>query len=85
VGGYNPRKVNVRGGKKGSSWSRHAGGLAIDIDPAKNPYKNPGFTGSLPTWVGDVARKHGLTWGADFGDSMHFSYRGVKMPGMAGG
>lgn len=85
VGGYSSRKVIGRGGKSGGSWSRHALGLAIDIDPTKNPYKGAGYTGSLPKWVGDLANKYGLTWGADFGDSMHFSYRGVKVRGVAGG
>jgi hypothetical protein len=84
VGGYSSRKTRTPSGV-GNKWSRHALGLAIDIDPSKNQYKGRGYTGSLPKWVGPLAAKYGLEWGADFGDSMHFSYRQVKVNGVAGG
>ena len=85
VGGYNARRTIGRNGKSGGKWSRHALGLAVDIDPTKNPYRSPGYTGSLPLWVGEVAAKNGIVWGADFGDSMHFSVRVPKLSNVAGG
>ncbi|MDP8958515.1 MAG: M15 family metallopeptidase [Actinomycetota bacterium] len=39
-GCYNPRQM--RGGDKGGALSRHAWGVAIDINPSRNPYGGPG-------------------------------------------
>lgn len=78
VGGFNNR--NIAGTNKKSL---HAWGGAIDIDPMRNPYKkgSKGFTGSIPAQLGyQLAQKWGLRWGADFGDSMHFSVRNGPVP-----
>ena len=66
-GGYNPRRVRGQ-----NTWSWHAGGMAIDIDPANNPMDRSGRT-NLPPQTADLARKWGLGNGASFGDPMHFS------------
>lgn len=75
IGGYSNR--NIAGT---STKSLHAYGLAIDIDPSKNPVtwdygKNDHY--ALPPNVGALAAKYGLTWGGSWHnakrDYMHFS------------
>lgn len=79
VGSYANRNINGRTGP-GSKKSLHAWGAAVDIDPARNPFKGKGYTGALPTNVGWGAEKYGLYWGARFGDSMHFSPKQGPVP-----
>lgn len=74
VGGYANRNQANGSGLK----SLHAYGLAIDIDPGKNPYyQNPqGGKYALPPNVGALAAKYGLNWGGSWNktkDYMHFS------------
>lgn len=73
IGGYNNR--NIAGS---SRKSLHAYGLAIDIDPGRNPiyYNSKGGRHGLPPNVGALAAKYGLAWGGNWRntkDYMHFS------------
>lgn len=72
-GGYNVRRKQGTGA---SGMSSHSYGTAIDVNAAKNM---PGMAGDLPANVGEMARKHGLEWGGEWGapgdrrrDTMHF-------------
>jgi len=70
LGGYVHRQS--RGSKK---WSYHASGVAIDINPAENPYQKT-FESDMPANTSAIARKYGLGWGGDWNsvkDAMHFS------------
>lgn len=73
IGGYNNR--NIAGSNQKSL---HAYGLAIDIDPSRNPVQsNDGsMSHALPPRVGALAAKYGLSWGGSWNsykDPMHFS------------
>lgn len=72
IGGHNDR--NIAGTNLPSL---HSYGLAIDIDPARNPVTNNGqLITDLPPGVGALARKYGLSWGGEWNsykDPMHFS------------
>ena len=91
IGGYrDPAVAGINQGDgtySNTVFSWHNSGLAIDINPAYNPFKKPrpadapdpytdmpaGGTGSL---MSDLASKHGLGWGGDWTgsiDAMHFS------------
>lgn len=91
MGGYrDPAVAGINQGDGTYSrtvFSWHNSGLAIDINPAYNPFKKPrpadapdpytdmpaGGTGSL---MSALAAKHGLGWGGDWTgsiDAMHFS------------
>jgi len=70
LGGYVHRQS--RGSKK---WSYHASGVAIDINPAENPYQKT-FESDMPANTSAIAKKYGLGWGGDWNsvkDAMHFS------------
>ena len=70
LGGYVHRQS--RGSKK---WSYHASGVAIDINPAENPYQQE-FESDMPANTSAIAKKYGLGWGGDWSsvkDAMHFS------------
>lgn len=53
--------------------SMHAYGIAIDINPAKNPM---GKKGVMPEWFVAIFKKWGFTWGGSWKrtDPMHFQY-----------
>lgn len=73
IGGYNNRNIAGTNTK-----SLHAYGMAIDIDPSRNPiyYNGRGGRHGLPRNVGALAAKYGLTWGGNWRntkDYMHFS------------
>lgn len=65
----------IRGGK---SLSRHAHGIAIDIEPATNPsYRryNSTITTTIPLRVINALRAEGWQWGGEWDapcDTMHF-------------
>jgi hypothetical protein len=69
--------------------SRHALGLAIDINPAENPYRADGTViTDMPPWFVQIWRDAGFCWGGDWEDSkdtMHFSWIGPAslVPGAA--
>ncbi len=86
--GYRPASIgsyanrNIAGT---NTKSLHAYGLAIDIDPARNPVTWNGHNiTALPPGVGALAAKYGLAWGGAWRgskrDTMHFSvpYGGRK-------
>ena len=64
--------------------SLHSYGFAIDIDPNLNPVQYGSNRHALPSNVGALAAKYGLSWGGDWQgskkDPMHFSvaYGGTK-------
>ena len=81
VGTYNKRMVNSPKGS-GGLWSRHSTGLAIDIDPMKNPWGGKNI--ALPKNVGQLAQQYGLSWlGPKNGDWMHFGYTAPTWKGIA--
>ena len=75
VGSFNARTV-------GSEYqiSRHAFGTAIDINPARNPYRSNGpLITDMPAWYVGAWRSAGFCWGGDWRgekDAMHFSWIG---------
>ncbi|HEY3428476.1 MAG TPA: M15 family metallopeptidase, partial [Acidimicrobiia bacterium] len=75
-GCYNPR-FN-RGGDPGYSLSRHAWGIAIDLNPSSNPY---GSVPTLPLAVVEVFRRWGFSWGGTWStpDGMHFEWRQLPL------
>jgi hypothetical protein len=75
-GCYNPR-FN-RGGDPGYSLSRHAWGIAMDLNPSSNPY---GSAPTLPLAVVEVFRRWGFSWGGTWGtpDGMHFEWRQLPL------
>jgi hypothetical protein len=76
--GYNIQSIgshNIRPITGGSQLSLHSYGLAIDINPAQNPY-GPNLVTDMPKGVGRLAAKYGLSWGGNWNsvkDAMHFS------------
>ena len=60
--------------------SRHAMGLAIDFNPAQNPYRSDAvFISDMPEWFVKTWRDAGFCWGGDWRgskDPMHFSWMG---------
>lgn len=71
IGGYSNRNIAGTNQK-----SLHAYGLAIDIDPHKNPVQYGSNRHALPPRVGALAAKYGLAWGGNwksYKDPMHFS------------
>ena len=75
VGAFVPRTI---GGSH--QVSRHAMGLAIDINPAQNPYRADGkLITNMPQWFVDAWTSEGFCWGGywqGIKDSMHFSWMG---------
>ena len=70
-GSYNLRFV--RGYEAQGILSPHAYGIALDIDPARNPMGNPLRT-TFPAWWVDAWKRHGFLWGGDYHgrkDPMH--------------
>ena len=64
----------IRQKRGGTSMSIHSWGAAMDVDPDVNPFQ-PGSSHPwtvFPENVEALAWKWGLSWGARFGDTMHF-------------
>ncbi len=72
-GCYNARLM--RGGDKGFALSRHAWGVAFDLNPSSNRY---GDVPTLDPRIGSIFRAWGFAWGAGwlFPDGMHFEWTG---------
>ena len=60
--------------------SRHAIGLAIDINPAQNPYRSDNkLITNMPNWFVQAWTEAGFCWGGNWKyakDPMHFSWMG---------
>ncbi len=76
-GCFNPRLIRG-GGDRGFALSRHAWGIAVDINPSMNPYGGPV---RLDERVGDVFRRWGFAWGAGWTvpDGMHFEWQQIRL------
>ncbi len=70
-GCWNPRLI--RGGDKGGAVSRHAWGIAVDINPSSNPY---GGTVAMHPQLVEIFRSWGFAWGGGwtFTDGGHFEW-----------
>ncbi len=90
--GYVNRDIRGRPGVK----SNHAWGLAVDINATKNPmteahpshastagHDERGVHTDMPRWVGPLAERWGLRWGANYSgtrkDAMHFEFMGTPV------
>ena len=59
--------------------SRHAAGIALDINPAQNPYTESTLITNMPASYVQAWRDAGFCWGGDWRfskDPMHYSWRG---------
>ena len=65
---------NYRLMRGGSRLSVHSWGIAIDMDPARNPWPSTWHEGMLNHEFADILEKHGLWWRGRPGDNdpMHF-------------
>jgi hypothetical protein len=72
-GCFNSRMARGGTTNKGFALSRHAWGVAIDINPSTNKYGEPP---TLSEAFGEVFRKWGFAWGAGWTepDPMHFEW-----------
>ncbi len=71
IGGYNCRKV-----KGTQTWSSHAFGTAVDINPNKNPFTSGPLVTDMPPSFVQLWTSHGWGWGGGWDsvkDAMHFS------------
>lgn len=77
----NALRLNISGGtynyrvvRGGSRLSTHAFGIAIDMDPARNPYPKEWKEGMINREFCDILMKHGIWWRGHNGDKdpMHF-------------
>lgn len=76
AGAFVPRTISGR-----YRISRHAMGLAIDLNPAQNPYRDDGvLISDMPDWYVQAWQDAGFCWGGDWTggakDPMHFSWMG---------
>jgi hypothetical protein len=81
-GCYNVGEISPLGSTTGGFISKHAWGIAIDMNTVENP------EGSPPTMNCDVVRifrKWGFAWGGNFlqGDGMHFEWVGQRRDQLA--
>lgn len=70
IAGFNCRKVSGT-----NSWSSHAFGTAVDINPDKNPF-GPNLVTDMPTSFVNLWTSQGWGWGGGWDsvkDAMHFS------------
>lgn len=87
--GYHAKDVSalcIRKKRGGSTMSIHSWGAAMDVDPDTNPFQPNSTHPStvFPENVEKLAWKYGLSWGARFGDAMHFeagspTWWGIKL------
>jgi hypothetical protein len=66
-------------GERGAAPSRHAWGIAIDLNPSSNPF---GSQPVISEQFGDVFRRAGFAWGAGWRrpDGMHFEWQREIVP-----
>jgi D-alanyl-D-alanine carboxypeptidase len=77
-GSYNCRKINTPAGTS-TLWSLHSYGIAVDLNPSKNPYKTPLTNNYPPAFIKDVEAirtngKQAFQWGGRWSlpDAMHW-------------
>lgn len=78
----NVQSFNLRSKRGGGGRSLHSWGIALDINPDRNPQ---GDGSDIPTGVVDIFKKHGFFWGGDWSggdrDPMHFEWYGASLSG----
>lgn len=78
----NVQTYNYRSKRGGGGTSLHSWGIALDINPDRNPQGGPS---DLPGKVIDIFKKNGFFWGGDWGgrdnDPMHFEWYGAALAG----
>lgn len=88
--GYNFDDVqtfNIRPKIWGGGQSLHSWGIAIDINPSRNPYELGNYgppTTDLPGPIIDIFKKRGFFWGGEWPgqrDAMHFEWYGGETAG----
>lgn len=77
---YNNRSKRGGGGK-----SLHSYGIAIDINPSRNPATGSGVVQTdIPQKIIDIFRQNGFIWGGEWvgeRDAMHFEWYGGEVSG----
>lgn len=78
---------NYRSKRSGSGQSLHSWGIALDINPSRNPYQignwGPPQT-DIPQPIIDIFQKYGFFWGGNWPgqpDTMHFEWYGAEIVG----
>ncbi len=74
---------NFRRMRGGSALSTHSWGIAVDIDPEKNPLGKPynANAGMIPMDVVEIFERHGAEWGGRWGnrcDAQHYQFARTK-------
>src|SRR3990167_7450975 len=73
---------NIRS-KRGGGQSLHSWGIAIDINPGRNPQGS--FSTDIPGEIIEIFKKYGFFWGGDWqgkdNDPMHFEWYGAAVYG----
>lgn len=83
----NVSTFNIRPKVWGGGQSLHSWGIAIDINPDRNPYELGNYdapTTDIPQSIIDIFKKHGFFWGGDWPgerDPMHFEWYGGEIAG----
>jgi hypothetical protein len=78
---------NYRSKVGGGGLSLHSWGIAMDINPGRNPYQLGNYGApqtDIPPKVIDIFRKYGFQWGGDWAgerDPMHFEWYGAEVHG----
>lgn len=79
--------LNYRSKRGGGGLSLHSFGIAIDINPSRNPLqpgKRSEIQMDIPESIINAFRKNGFFWGGDwtgYADPMHFEWYGGKVYG----
>ena len=83
----NVQSFNLRSKRHGGGLSLHSWGIAIDINPDRNPYQRGNYgppQTDIPGEVIEIFKKYGFFWGGDWPgerDAMHFEWYGSSLTG----
>lgn len=78
---------NYRRKTGGGGLSLHSWGIAVDINPSRNPYQarnNGELQTDIPPQIIEIFKKYGFQWGGDWvgnRDPMHFEWYGSGVSG----